>query len=644
MKPRANLFIGFLILAISAIEPVTHLYLQYHVPKEAVFTGLHIPDDSFLMPSLPIFRNGFYSPYLSCQHAKGPCDPAIYSLPHYWLYGVVGQVGYWLGLGEFMTLGWANGLFGALYLWAVYRFLVQCVPALANRAFVLFAIGGGLGGPLYLLTYLCGAQAHPGFEAWFHRFARYELIEGPFLSPILLQYRLYYMAALALGFWTLAAALRRQDEPDWKRQIGPLFGFFLTSYLHIRIGPLFWGIFVLFQVARHAPARDTFWRAALYAVPVLAAGILVGLQYRLNPASTENIGQLLRRSMWMGSFLTAACWYLLAAAPAALPALRRVEGGPRWIAWPAAGYLTAFLALYVLHQTYYGNWLGGGDAAAAIAVSDVALCGAVVGLVLAIRNKRLLGGRVDGVDMVDGMDGMDRVDKDSLLPGFLLWFLALTAVAVSAFGQGWFLRFMPERCMVLLGVPLSVLAACGLREWGAKHRRVGHALWGLLIVSGLCSAVVSVLVFQGPLGHGPGRGTFQWTHSEYMTRAEANVISMIGEGVVLAPASEPPLYSDLIVNVRPGATTMLGQATLSLGDTNVLEMNSAIQHWFSAEAGEQDRRAFVDRWCVRYVFCPEARPVSPEVLEQLRGTAWLKSIAQEGGASLFEVEGGGGQP
>ena len=39
------------------------------------------------------------------------------------------------------------------------------------------------------------------------------------------------------------------------------------------------------------------------------------------------------------------------------------------------------------------------------------------------------------------------------------WFLVLLAISVSATGQGWLLQFAPQRCLVLLGVPMALLAA-----------------------------------------------------------------------------------------------------------------------------------------------------------------------------------------
>ena len=196
--------------------------------------------------------------------------------------------------------------------------------------------------------------------------------------------------------------------------------------------------------------------------------------------------------------------------------------------------------------------------------------------------------------------------------------------------------------MVLLGVPLAVLAAGGLEHWRRRSPASARALFGLALTGGLCSGAVAVAVFQGPACHGPGRGNYQWAHAESMLASEAEVLAQLGRGVVLAPASEPPLYSDLAVNLREGVSTMLGQATLSLGDTRVLEMNTAIQRWFAPQAGEAERRAFVEQWCVDYVLCPEARPVDPATLEQLRSTSWLRETAVSGGASLFRVlrEGG----
>lgn len=353
---------------------------------------------------------------------------------------------------------------------------------------------------------------------------------------------------------------------------------------------------------------------------------------RLHPMSAQNIAELLRRSMGFGSFLSVTVFFLLAAAPIFASTLRTANGPSRLFLFPLIGYLFAFTLGYALYQTYYGNWLRAGDASAAIAVSDKALIGVVVGLLVAWRWRLNSPPHDPSVSV--------RVrpcsPEDTLSQGLVLWFLGLTAVAVSAFGQGWFLRLMPERCMVLLGVPLALLAALGLEEWKHRAPRFSRALLGLLLAGGLISGLVGVLVIQGPLGSAR-TGTFRWCHSESLARAEAEVIAHIDGGTVLAPASLPPLYSDIIVSLRPGVTTPLGQATLSLGDVNVLQMTEAIQRWFAPEGAEADRKALVDKYCIDYVFCPEWRPVAPETLAQFRQTPWLREVAQSGGAVLFRV-------
>ena len=618
MKRRMPGAILALIVVVAAIEPCTHLWLEYGMPDTVVPTGLHIPDDSFLMPSMEIFRSNFYSPYLSCQHPAGPNDPRVYSLPHYWLYGIIGYAGHLLGLSALLTLGFANGLFSFFYLWAVYRFLRQAFPAYANRAFALFTLGGGIGGLLYLA--LIPWHAHPAFDACFYRYARYELLEGPFLSPVLLGNRLYYMLPLALGFLSLTGFLTALKETGWKKHVLPLIGFFLTAYCNARLGPLFLLVLYLYLLSRPRPFLENLRIALAYAVPVTAAMVLVGLQFKLHPASIENIQQLLRRSMWFGSFLSAALWFLLAAAPEAFRVLRGARGPVRMLAGAAVGYWVSFALLYAGYQAYYGNWLWGGDASAAVLLSDYAVLGAVAGgcAVWLFRPK-------------------DTPPRAPAFSWVLLWFLLLGAVALAAFGQGWFLRFMPERCMVMLGVPLAVLAAKGLERWKTRSPFVSRTLLVLLLAGGLTSIAVSALCFQGPIGHAPGKGNFQWAHSDSITPDEAKVIAAIGPGVVIAPPSQPPLYTDIIVNLRKDVSTPFGQATLSLGDTNHLAMANILRMWFSPGATEFSRRALLNYYQVDYVFCPETRPVAPAVLDELRQIPWLEEIAHAGGAVLFHV-------
>ena len=57
------------------------------------------------------------------------------------------------------------------------------------------------------------------------------------------------------------------------------------------------------------------------------------------------------------------------------------------------------------------------------------------------------------------------------------------------------------------------------------------------------------------------------------------------------------------------------------------------QAWLEAQW-----RAIATEWCIDYVYCPDTKPVSEEILSELRGASWLTEIAAEGEAVLFRVQ------
>lgn len=608
-----------IIVGFALIEPLTHVWLQYGLSGDVVHSGFHIGDTPFFLWDMQIFTNNFYSPYVVCTSAEGANNPWLYALPHHWMYATLGWLAHTIHLDPFLALGIANGLGGAFYLWMALCFFRYVIPARANLAFVLLCFGGGLGGLVWVASLLLGLQEAPGFEFWFHRFARYELIEGPFLAPALLLPRLYYTLPLGLGFAALMAFIgsagREHPLPDKKAILLQ----FLCAYLNARVGLLFWGVALCFMIAQPVLRNGMKWRYVItYLLPTLVATMLMYIPFGMNPHGVDNFSELLRRSAWMGSLVTATFWAWPVVALVVWRQLGQLGGMGRLLGGWALGYGVVFFVLYVVHQTWYGNWLAGGDTAAAIAVSDWALLGLLPGSLM-IFHRRKSDPEAGGENWV------------------ALWFLGLASLSIAALGHGWSMRLMPERCLVLLGPPLAMLLAEGLGMVRLRFPRVATVYTATIVVSGLVSLAVGVLCFQGPLGHTPVRSPFGWAHSEVVFADDLALINLLEHGRVLAPASAPPLLGDVAVAQQRGLTTVFGQPSLEFGDVNMLATALEVQRFFSPAASDLFRTMFVMDWCVDFILCPATRPVDPSVMAAFDALPWLERIAEQGDAVLYRV-------
>ena len=193
---RTPRVVWLLITALALTQPLVHMLCLYFPPMGTMATGLDIPDSALFLHAMNMFPSGFHSAYATCQAAGGDASITYYSVPHLWLYGLLGLIARVLPLDPFLTHGLASGIGAAFYLWVVYRFLLTIAPRHAMSAFVLFALSGGPGGLIYLVAGLAGLNDHAAFDEYFHRFALYDLMEGPHFNPVLYFPRLYYTLSL----------------------------------------------------------------------------------------------------------------------------------------------------------------------------------------------------------------------------------------------------------------------------------------------------------------------------------------------------------------------------------------------------------------------------------------------------------------
>lgn len=605
-----------LMVLLGLIPPLTHLWIGYFPPEGAVPTGLHTGDSGHHLLAMASFVNGFHSPFATCL-AESPNDAAYFSVPIFLLYGVVGEIGRMTGLTPFVFLGIANGVGGTLLLWSVYRFLRRIAPKDAALAFYLYALGGGLAGLVFLATWLSGGVGVPGFEAWFMRFAQYELIEGQYLSPILLMPRLYYTVPTALGFGALTALV----ETDRCRCPGHLFFtcflLFVTACINVRVAPLFWGAGAAYLLL--GSGNDGRYRAWLagctFGVTALGGAIAIGVMSQ-HPSYTTNVSSVARECALLLPLIYATIFFW---PPLSLGLRNGIGAQPRAVrsvSLALLGYLAAYALIYLVHQIWFGNWWRGGDMGAAILASDGAL--------LALLPGALLGWHW-------------RAEETTQAPIHLrwvaAWFVVLLAVSVSATGQGWLLQFAPQRCLVLLGVPMALLAAAGLRTLPKVAARLCLVI---VIGGGVISQAVAALYFQGPLGRTPGEGPFAYLHYEYMNEADARLLAQLPSCTVAVPPWSPIAFGEIVAH-HGDYQVLGGPGAMNLGDQPFGPLQESVNRFFSPESNEVERRNFVAKWCVDYVYCPDTCPVDLAVLEELRRLPWLEVVAEEGRGVVFRV-------
>jgi len=609
-----------IMIALPAIMPLTFLWIAYFPPAGMAPTGIHGVDGAVFINCMRMLETGFYTPFANCHAPLGTHSSAYFAAPFFWMYGLLGALGRIIHANEFLLLGIANGVGGFLYLLAAYFFLRTAFPKQANLAFALFALAGGPGGVLYVLSWLLDLHHAPQFEPYFYRYALYQLFEGARPSPILAMPRLYYTVSMACCLAAIACFIKSEDT---RHKTAAALLLFLGTLVNLRYGPMAWGVIVLYLIVNADRSLHDRMRAAMAMLaPVALAWAIGWWMLRRSPAFVEGTTEHIRTHMWLSPFISAMLFHLIIVPRQAALGIRPLRGIARVASSAALGYLAAYTILYVLYNAYYGNvWLCL-DVTSAMRISDPSLLGAVAGAAWSIA-------RHHGMTLT--------ADVERVRTGWIsLWMLSFLCIAISAFGQGWFLRLVPERAMIFLALPFAVLAAKGLQEWRATRPRLAISLLAVMLVCGLCAIGVASACFQGPLGHRPGQSPYGYAHCEIMNKADADLLARIDGGVVLTPVTYGPSFSDVLA-VQPNTGVVYGFGSVNLGDRDPAAAKEDTDAFFSKGCDEFLRRKFVEQWCVRYVYCPDSHPVDENVLEELRRTPWLEEVGVSGEAALFKV-------
>jgi hypothetical protein len=568
--------------------------LRFAPPAGMVPTGLSIADSALFLQSMHLFDTGFASLYATCQSSVGNQSLSFYAVPHLWLYGLLGLLARLLRADYLLVYAVANAVGVFVYLRAVHGFLRRAVPRHAGAAFLLFTLSAGPGGLLYLLTGLFGLHTTPGFESYFHRFAVYDLFEGPSLQPVLYFPRLYYTLSLACCFSGLSALLRSAETgtrrpAHWAMLPG--------SFVDARYALFTLGLAALYLwQKRDLALRDRVRMFLYFAAPAFLGMACASVLMRINPAVIENHLQVGNMAMWVSPFVVVAWLHLLLGIGPAGRVMGRFRGLARFITFGCAGYLMAQGLLYLAYQGYYGNLLLGRDGSVAAAISDPALLGALLGVVLAWR-----------------LPLRDETEQPS--DWLVLWLLIFLSLSISGWGRGWFLQFGPQRLQVFLWLPLCVGAAKGI---ASLSKNWGRMAWMILIGCGVSGIAVATIAFQTPHGK-----TYAYCHSEAMNESDALLMKQIGPGTVMAP----PPASDIIAMQR-GNPVVFGIGSFNLTGQSYTALRADNEAFFDADTPDAERNAIAERWCVEWVYCPETWSCATAARTALQAAPWLETVGQ----------------
>ncbi|HOJ32698.1 MAG TPA: hypothetical protein PKY35_03755 [Candidatus Hydrogenedentes bacterium] len=612
-RNRIPLGIWCIIALLSAFEPITHLWISFFPPKGTVPTGLHIPDTGIFLLAMNMFDSGFHSPYATHAAVHGSQYLGYYAQPFYWLYGIGGFLGNRLHITPFLWLGFINGVGAFLFLITIYRFLQTTFPRYANRSFVLYTLGGGLGGVAYVVANLAGWTTSPSFELYFRRFAMYELIEGPSLFPVLLMPRLYYTIPLAFCFGSLTAFVRALQLRCSRHMAFSVALLFVGSFFNQRFGPPTWFIGCLYILQRQDMNLGLKVRYAVQnGLSVFLGCFAAFAVMRMSPRFFENALAGVQQHMWLTPFVTAGFFHVCILLYVIRGSYRHLPPPFQRVVTATSVYLLTFSALFLLYQIYYGNLLIARDAAVAVSVSDPALLGFLAGTILVAPRR--------------------QVTREPSEEGWVLvWALVFLSVAVSAWGRGRFLQFTPQRLMIFLGPSLAILSAIGLTRLASSYNRVAMFLQGIILTCGITSLLVGAICFQGPLCY--GSSSFRTIRCQVMSEEDAYVLEKIPSGRVLTTKR----FSDVIA-LREGMSVLGGMGAIDLSDQPWTVLGPQLDRFFSDSSDADFRREFVRQWQVDYVFCPASDPIPEPVYEELQELECLELVAQEGNATLFRVQ------
>lgn len=622
-RPWAPWWVWLTACLLGLLQPITLLLIRNAPPAGMTPTGMHIPDSALFIQAMSMFDDGFESHYATILAPNGLHDPAYFAIPHLWFYGLQGAMAHALHADYFLFYGVCNGIAAIVCYMSLYRFFRAAAPFVANSAFLLFALGGGVGGVLFFATAFAGLHESPHFESYFWRFAVYELVEGAHLFPVTYLGRSYYTLSLAACFSALTVLMHALRMRCSAHGMLAAIILFAGAFLNARFGLFTLGIAACYVTNRTLRGEKVPFNIGFPFIVGGAAGWLASWAL-MNTSSVmiRNHVDVGNMSMQFSPFVVTALWVLPLCLFDAYSRMRTMPVMPRMLTGAALGYLGAFALLFAAYQTYYGNWLIARDSVVASAISDWALAGAIPAALLSMSRR--------------------RENHGTPYAWITIWMLGFLCLAISAFGQGWFLRFGPQRLMVMLFPAMCISAALALQRIATGRPRLARTYVAGVCGCGIVTIAVSAFCFQAPLGRKPNPQAFDETQTAVITDADARLIDAIPpneEGLAWIPAVVmAPLPASDVVAMRRGNSVAFGIGTFNMSDQPYLPLRMINEMFFSDLIGDGARISILHTLRVHYVFCPDTWPVSEATQRALDRCEYLDPVAEAGRGKLYRVD------
>jgi hypothetical protein len=142
------------------------------------------------------------------------------------------------------------------------------------------------------------------------------------------------------------------------------------------------------------------------------------------------------------------------------------------------------------------------------------------------------------------------------------------------------------------------------------------------------------LYFQGSFRRLPGEGTYSEFRLHWMTENDADLAELVGMNA--GPILAPPPFGDVLATCEPSNKVVYGLPSVQ-ADQLAVPLEAEIRRFFRADTDADFRAAFLKKYCVAWVYCPDTFPVDPALIEQFDSWDWLTPEMSRGEGRVWSV-------